>query len=191
MKRPALLFNIKIDLLVSPKCLSSDTGNNVNLNYQVLSLINQMRVSTEKGWSHSIELVQGESTASENDCELVDFFVFFHSQKVKKYLGQWMLAAAAGLLPESLHWSSWHWLSLATGFALTKRYSPGLVWVLENSRLSLFTDLKPGAFNVTGLAHLALSRDLFPRAAEMAQRLRVCWSCKRFSSIPKTTSGDS
>lgn len=50
MKGTVLLFNIKkIDFLVSLKCLSVDAGNNIKLNYQVSSLINQMKNTTGKG----------------------------------------------------------------------------------------------------------------------------------------------
>ena len=48
MKGPVLLFNIKIDFLVSLKCLSSDTGNNMKLNYQGSFLINQMKNAAGK-----------------------------------------------------------------------------------------------------------------------------------------------
>ena len=48
MKGPVLLFNAKIDFLVPLKCLSSDTGNNIKLNYQGSSLINQMKNTAGK-----------------------------------------------------------------------------------------------------------------------------------------------
>ena len=48
MKGPVLLFNTKIDFLVPLKCLSSDTGNNIKLNYQGSSLINQMKNTAGK-----------------------------------------------------------------------------------------------------------------------------------------------
>lgn len=62
MKGAVLLFNIKIDFLVSLKCLSSDTGNNMKRNYQGSSLINQTKNAAGKKENRVNSLMLEENT---------------------------------------------------------------------------------------------------------------------------------
>lgn len=76
MKGPVLLFNIKIDFLVSLKCLSSDTGNNMKLNYQGSSLINQTKNAAGKKANCPIKQLK-----------TIDFSTFLvRLQKKEKYV---------------------------------------------------------------------------------------------------------
>lgn len=135
----------------------------------------------------------GEEHSLRKWLRISEFSSFLPFIEDKKDLGQWTLAAAAAL---STDWKSSLIilsvrLSLSSKSALIKCYSPGLGWVLRNSRLSLFTALKAGEFTATKQARAAPPGDHFPRAAEEAQQVNVCWSCKRRRPILRTSLGDS